>query len=197
MKKALQLGLVAMILTLAFNPDLYGQRRSSDARSERTSNFSDQLWYGGGVNLGFSSGGSVSLFQFGLSPMVGYKFTDFLSAGPRAALQYNFFKARVGNGQIDKVQPLSYAFGVFTRARVTFNLFAQVEYEFENEAFVGVGFDQLEVFRRENNNFYIGGGWNNGDGLVGYEVVILFNLNEPANSVDVPFVIRAGITYNF
>lgn len=205
MRNAFATILVTLALVLVVTPDAFGQRKKkkSSSREKTEQNFGQNLWYGGGFTLGFSSGNSfitgdrISSFQFGISPMVGYKFNEFLSAGPRVALQYNFFRTRVGNGQIENAQPLSYAVGVFMRGRVSRNLFAQVEYEIENEAFIQIGFDDLEVFRRENNNFYIGGGYNSGDGLFGYEIAVLYNVNEPQNSIDTPLVIRAGFTYNF
>lgn len=158
--------------------------------------FGRQLWYGGGVNLGFSGNNGFSQFIFGLSPMVGYKFTDDLSVGPRVSLLYSYFKARTFNGTVDSAQPLSWAVGVFARYKLLPSIFAHVEYELEDEAFVIVT-DKLEVLRQNRSNAYVGAGYNSGDGLWGYEISVLFNLLEDNSSTNVPFIIRAGITYNF
>ena len=42
----------------------------------------------------------------------------------------------------------------------------------------------------------VGVGYNSG-GLVGYEIMLLFTLNQPANTLQQPFDIRIGFTYNF
>ena len=54
--------------------------------------FQENLWYGLGVGLGFSSFNGSSQFGFGLSPMVGYKFLGPLSIGPRASVFYTSTK---------------------------------------------------------------------------------------------------------
>ncbi|MDX1666627.1 MAG: hypothetical protein R3350_05345 [Saprospiraceae bacterium] len=168
------------------------------SRTERPeSSFGNQLWYGGNFILGYASNSFSSEFQIGISPMVGYKFTELLSIGPRVGFVYSFFKTRLGNGRIEKAQPIDWAIGFFGRHKITHTLFAHLEYEFENEARVFVNFDQLEIARRERNNLYLGGGYNSGSDRIGYEILILYNLNEPQNTVENPFSIRFGFTYNF
>ena len=176
------------------------QRDGSQGRPARsTSSLVDQLWFGGGFNLGFTGSGNVNLFQFGLSPMVGYKIFEPFSVGPRVALQYNHYRARTFNGEVDSANPISWAVGAFMRYKVIQTIFVQTEFEVENQPVVSVNFDQLDVARRERNNFYIGGGYTSSQGrdTFGYEIVLLFNLNQAENTVDLPYTIRFGFTYGF
>lgn len=166
---------------------------------EEPSGFAQQLWYGGGFNLGFSGNGAVSLFQLGVSPMVGYKIFEPFSIGPRVALQYNLYSARTGNGGRDSAGPLSWAVGAFMRYKVVPMFFAHAEIELENQPVVYAGTNELQVSRRERNNVYVGGGYTSsqGFGSFGYELLLLFNLNRAENSVDLPYIFRIGLTYGF
>lgn len=189
------------LLLLLFLTTAQAQRRdgSQQRPSRSTSSLTQSLWYGGGFNLGFSGNGITNLFQFGVSPMVGYKIFEEFSVGPRVAIQYNYYKSRTGNGGTDSAQPLSWAVGAFTRYKIIPSLFAQVEFEFENEPVVLIDIDRINVVRREQNNFYLGGGYTSsrGIGTWGYELVLLFNLNQSNSTIDLPYVLRVGVTYNF
>ena len=44
--------------------------------------------------------------------------------------------------------------------------------------------------------FTSGAGYNSG-GLWGYEIMILYNANQPENTIDSPFEYRIGFTYKY
>lgn len=191
--------LLAIFLTLGVI-SLHAQATiGTNVPKRETSSLMEQLWFGGSFVLGFSGGNNSSFFQLGVSPMVGYKVFEQFSIGPRAALTYNHFRARVGNGSTDSANPFSYAIGAFARYKIIPSIFGHVEYELANEALVQRGFDELEVVRRQRNNVYIGGGYTSsqGAGTTGFEMLLLYNVNQPENLVEQPFVIRVGFTYGF
>ncbi len=212
MKQTLFLFLLGCFFVTFFTTDIYGQKskRQSevDQYFDESGSIKHRLWYGGGFNLGFSGSSGFSAFVLGISPMVGFKAfegnNDF-SIGPRLSLEYSYFKGTGNDGQIHSVQPLSYAFGVFTRYKVLGNFFAHVEGEFENRQVVLtdfgnrfiIGVDGEPVTERDpRQNFYLGAGYNSG-GLFAYEILAIYNVTEPDNSLVLPFDIRFGFTYKF
>ena len=205
MKKIFLFSLLTLLVAVAFTNDAYAQRKKK--KSSKTdeyfdeSGFVNKLWYGGGVNLGFTGGNNQSLFYFGLSPMIGYKILDdIISVGPRVGFQYNHYRVQDFSGQVFKTSPLSYNVGMFSRIKAFPNFFAQLEYEYENNEFVDGTFNpntgKLNTERQSFDNVYIGAGYNSG-GLFGYEILLLYNVNAPENTIDSPFDIRIGFTYKY
>lgn len=204
MKKILQLSVLIFAVLLCFNNDAFAQRKKKKKKSEtdeyfdESGGFAHRLWYGGNFTLGFSGGNISSVFQLGISPMVGYKLTDQLSVGPRISLLYTYYKTELAPNDIQSQDPLTYGIGAFARYKAFSNLFAHIEYEFENEANFVILNGDLEVLTREQNNFFLGAGYNsNSGGPWGYEILLLYNLLLPENTVEVPFSLRFGFTYNF
>lgn len=153
-----------------------------------------RIWWGGGFALGFSSFNSITTIQLGLSPMVGYKFTDRLSAGPRVSALMSYFSARTFTGPRDNKFAPTWAGGIFSRYKLISSLFAHAEYELENRAFVVQDISGLVVNRNNFNNIYVGGGYNSNGG----EILILYNLNTVSGFQRTsPFVFRFGFTKNF
>ncbi len=182
------------------------RRESTDDYFDESGGFAHRLWYGGGLNIGFSGNQGVSSFQAGISPMVGYKITDEFSAGPRIGISYTYFKFNQA-GRSYVVEPLSFTLGGFARYKASFlpNIFAHIEYEWSNEESIDPNLDgfieldqdgEILTGRLTQDNVYIGLGYNSG-GIFAYEIMLLYNLNEPAESFNTPFNIRAGFTYKF
>jgi len=163
---------------------------------ESTSKFSDKLWYGGGVNLGISGSNGFNQFGLGVSPMVGYKFGEIFSAGPRVALNYTHIRVRLFNNEIATANPLSWAAGVFGRAKVFRTIFAHVEYELEEQALAFISGNDLVIQRQQRNNTYIGAGYNSG-GIWASEIMLLYNVTPVITDLRSPFVVRFGFTYKF
>ena len=205
MKRILQLSLLLFVLLLAFQVDGFsqGKKKKSDTDKyfDESGNFASKLWYGGGFTLGFSGNNFESVFQFGLSPIVGYKITENFSVGPQASLVYIYYKAETGTiDGVESTNLLNYGIGAFARYKIARTIFAHVEYGFDNEVST-LGYNSIsrkwEVNRRLNNNAYIRGGYNDGNGVWGYEIYLLYNLIQDDTSLNLPFDIRFGVTYNF
>ncbi|MGK0363338.1 MAG: hypothetical protein ACI85O_000383 [Saprospiraceae bacterium] len=231
MKKILIFSLLAAIFTFGFSTDIQAQSRGKKKKSSKTDeyfddsgNWTQKLWYGAGGTLGFSGGQGASLFQIGISPMVGYKLTPWLSAGPRLSVVYTGLKGGAVNveerdGQLipiggtednsaNKIGATDFGAGLFARAKFLQSFFVHAELEsytssrpVSNNSFNFWRYDDtLEFVKVKENrlNTYIGAGYNSsGGGLLGYEIMLLYNLNVPESSFDSPLEIRAGLTYNF
>lgn len=210
MKNILQLSLIILIVFAITLPEAHGQRRSKpvDEYFDESGGFKHRLWYGGGFNLGFSGNSIYSVFNIGISPMVGYKIIEPFSVGPRVGLNYSYIKGTATDGQVHAVQPVTWAVGAFTRYKLFGAFFAHFEYEYENQEiplvdgqtgiYLAYDFDEDKVrtVRESKDNVYLGAGYSSG-GIFAYEVMLLYNFLEPENSTRLPFDIRIGFTYKF
>jgi hypothetical protein len=213
MKKLLLFSFLTLFFALGVATDADAQRRGKK-KSSKTDEYFDEggfvnnLWYGGGFTLGFTGGNNQSVFAFGLSPMVGYKFLgDIVSAGPRVGFEYNHIRvSQCGNCPVYKTSPLSYSLGAFTRIKALPNVFGHIEYEYQNtestdpdrDGFINIDPTDNSIIteRVVFDNVYVGLGYNSG-GLFAYEIMILYNVNQPATTVESPFDLRFGFTYKF
>ena len=157
------------------------------------------IWYGAGALLGFQAGNNRSSFQIGVSPIVGYKFNNFLSAGPRFSVVYNSFRDDFFNF---KDRSFTLSGGLFTRAKIFRGFFAHIEYSLlsEKEIFVDPNnTGQLFSDRVTRAIPFAGGGISQGGGLGagGFEFLVLFRLTPRERLNDAPFEIRTGFNYNF
>ncbi|HFA48824.1 MAG TPA: hypothetical protein ENJ95_07390 [Bacteroidetes bacterium] len=211
MKKIFLFSLLSIFFISAFSTDAYSQRRhKKKKKSSKTdqyfdeSGFANKLWYGGGFVLNFSGSGEVNQFAIGATPMVGYNVIgDIVSVGPRIGVIYTTIKGRGTDFGIHRVNLPSFTLGAFTRIKAFPNFFAQLEYEYETTKRYATANGLLfiengEVFtaKETRDNVYVGVGYNSG-GLWGYEIMLLYNLNEPENTLDLPISFRGGFTYKF
>ncbi len=176
----------------------------SKAKTEKnTINLKERLWYGGSLNLG---GGSYSLDQFtpgnifiiGLSPMVGYKFNKYLSAGPRIGWEYNYGRFDQ-QGTILKYSAADYSFGLFGRLKFLNVLFLHAEFNRSSSTFITGAINannKLETERVWDNHLLAGLGYNPG-GIMSYDLYLLWDFLAPKNTTNLPIQIRGGLTYNF
>jgi hypothetical protein len=203
MKRIIQLSILVFVLALAFQNDAQAQRTRSDAADkyfDESGNFASRLWYGGGFTLGFSGSNFESIFQLGISPMVGYKITNDFSVGPRFALTYVHYRVDIGINGTQAANFFDYGLGAFARYKVFRSFFAHAEYGFDNEV-TNITYDQindeLNTSRRLRNNALLGAGYNDGNGVWGYEIALLYNLLHDDNDISLPFDFRFGLTYHF
>lgn len=160
--------------------------------------FEDRLWYGAGFTGNFFGNGVTSNVQLGIAPMVGYKVTDNLSFGPRISALVSFYKTQFVAGQVERINPLDWSVGLFGRYRIAREFFAQVEYAFQNEAFIFTDASGLRVDREVNNAFYVGGGYAASLGRqLGLEMSLNYYLNQPFDDFRNPLNYRFGINYRF
>jgi hypothetical protein len=157
---------------------------------------STKIWYGGGLNLGFSGQSGLNVLQLGASPMIGYKIIPRWSVGPRVSFLASRYS---GKYFINKITPINWGVGVFTRLKIISAIFAHAEYEIANQAFVSADGPKLYVDRLQQNNVYVGGGYSSGQGNTRFEIVALYNLQTPESTLYYisPFTFRFGFTVNF
>ena len=194
-----------IFIVLTISADFgYGQRSTKKRKrpdpDRVETKFVDNLWYGGGFGLGFY-GGNISgvqsqQFFISVSPMVGYKVTDFLSFGPR--LEIGYLNARYDdNVEIYKSNSLNYGIGVFSRAKFLNVLFGHIEYSYLNqEVTTGIANRELITRREDDTQFLIGLGYHSGYPF-GSEISILYDLQAPEDTVDLPIILRFGFNYKF
>ncbi len=214
MSKKNLLCLLFFCFSILMVQEIYGQNKRQskvDEYFDESGSLSSRLWYGGGFNLGFSGSNGFSAFLLGISPMVGVKVFENnsnFSVGPRLSLEYSYFRGLGTDGNSHSVQPISYALSAFTRYKVLNNFFAHLEIQQENRQLVTtatngftnfflIGIDGKPITERvSRQNAYIGAGYSSG-GLLAYEIMVLYNVLEPENSLRLPFDIRFGFTYKF
>ncbi len=182
-----------LIISILAGTSVQAQRDSRSSQSP----LAQKLWYGGSIGLGFQSFNQQSTFLFALFPMMGYKITEEISVGPRIGLAYQHIKNRGADGRIYAFNPIEVSGALFTRAKLFRPIFAHVEFELANEkrtAYNGAGIPRISSSLE--NNFYLGAGYNSGSKFAS-EIYILYNVLQEENTLDLPFVIRGGLTYNF
>lgn len=154
-----------------------------------------KIWFGGGVNIGFGGFNGYSSFNFGISPMIGYKIIGPLSAGPRLAYDFNSLKQR----GYKSINLNSFDLGLFARCRVFRGLFVQGE--ISNEWYQDIDYaTPIKKYNDTRTNQRIGAGWNFGQpGGTGSEISILYNF-KIANDINTyrnPIEYRFGFTWRF
>ncbi|HLP95715.1 MAG TPA: hypothetical protein VK168_16845 [Saprospiraceae bacterium] len=184
----------ALLLTLSQECIAQQRNRSRDEKDSEEKGFTSKLWYGGGVNIGFGGYSGFSSFNFGLSPMVGYKIIGPLSVGPRLAYDFTSIKQR----GFQSLNLHSFDLGGFVRCRVFRGLFLQGE--ISNQWFQNYDPITGGSFKDQRVNQRIGGGWNFGSpGGTGSEISILYNFRV-ANDLEAyqnPVEYRFGFTWKF
>ena len=195
MKNIIRIAFLSMTLVLALTINVEAQQSS---RKKKKTNFAEHLWFGGGLGLGISG----NTFNFGLSPMVGYKFTNNFSAGVRIPLDYTYAKLSSSNGTTAVYNNLDYGAGAFTRYKIFRGIFAHAEYNYlwikepvasgntllldpENP-------NRLLKQSRNLDEFNVGLGYSSG-GRVGTEISILYNVLDEATSTTIPLVDSSGV----
>jgi len=176
-------------------------QKKNDKKEKESSSLKERLWYGGGFSLNFYGYNGGNVFTVGVAPMVGYKIIEQVSVGPRvsfiySSLKYPGYKAL---GLTDT------EVGAFVRARVFRGFFVQAEIanqwtqEPDNDRAPVNNRIFKESFQRINQ--YLGAGYNfgNGEGGVGSEIGIYYNLAvaNDINGYANPLGFRLGFTWNF
>lgn len=178
--------------------------RNSEYFDESGGDIKDKLWYGADVTIEFGSAIGVSEFTYGLSPMVGYKFTEDFSAGPRISFANSIQKFGQQNGADVTLNAIDLGGGVWSRHKVFANYFVHGEIEFISEEIPdgsGITIDdnnRVITTRQANTRYYLGAGYGGGAGggfdFTGY---LLWDFSQEFSSSNIPLVYRIGVTYNF
>ncbi|NJB86631.1 hypothetical protein GGR26_002408 [Lewinella marina] len=201
-----------LLLSLFLLSDFaHAQTREDQARDDLSyggnarrvqENQGGDIWYGAGATIGFQANSYSSSFRIGVAPMAGYKVNNFLSVGPRVSLIYNAFRYDGGfNGSDFRDKSLTWAAGLFTRAKIYRGFFAHAEYSLlsEKEFYQDPGTGNIADRRITRAIPFLGAGLSQGGGVgsTGFEILILFRVSQRERLNDAPYEIRSGINYNF
>ena len=193
MKQKTTIAGMIIVGLLFFSQVSFAQRvYKKEAEKKESFDVKSKLWYGGGLLLGYNSFYGSNVFSFGLSPMVGYKITKLLSAGPRVEVSY----ASVKRSGYKAESFFDVDAGAFVRMKVFRGLFVQGE--LSNNWYVEP--DQYgATIKRQRFNQRLGAGWNFGDGDGGSEIGIFYNfaVANDITSSENPLGYRFGFTWNF
>ena len=208
MKKALQFLVLVAVLMISFTHDAEAQKRKRDRDVDEyfddRGTFKDRLWYGADVTLNFFSVPQGNAFNAGIAPMVGYKFTDAFSVGPRVEILYRGERYDIGTGSDLKFNSTNYGIGAFTRLKVFDQYFLHAEYQtLSNETGIPVLVSanpieyEVVTSRSWQDHFYIGAGYGASGGGVGFQVSLLWDVLQEFSSRNLPIQYRMGINYKF
>lgn len=218
MKKLLVFGFLFTFLMTAFTVDLDAQytrkrkKKKKKTTTEKNSEYfdesgqaiGDRLWYGADALINFGSFFGQSDFIWGIGPMVGYKFTDNLSVGPRLSVLNTISKRNI-SGIERSINLLDFGGGIFARHKILGTYFLHAEFELLDEEFllgdaggnILVIDNEVQTIRETNPHYYFGGGYGAGNGTLGFSAYILWDFAQEFSSSNIPIVTRFGVTYKF
>jgi hypothetical protein len=170
---------IVLFLSFAGSLSSFAQDSSMIRKHPPKKDFMDKVFVGGNLGLQF---GTITFAD--ISPLVGYRFTDKISAGVGATYQYYHYKDRYYDFETNV-----YGGRVFGRYNFTDYLFGHVEYEYLNlEAF---DFNRRRV---DVGSLLAGGGYyqqiSDNAGVV---AMMLFNFTESAYTPYSNPIFRIGI----
>lgn len=196
------LSLTIMVLLVFSGVSLFAQSRR---KAPEKVPFGQQLWYGGSLGAGFSSsnlGGGLqgNIFFLGVSPMVGYKFNNWFSAGPRAEIQWYSGRFReFGSGPVYRYNVVNLGIGMFARAKILQQFFLHGEYgiiQYTYPVDIDYQNNRINTDKETIDQLLMGAGISFG-GVFASEFSILYNFLAPDDTIDLPIVFRYGFTYRF
>jgi hypothetical protein len=165
----------------------------------------DKLWYGSGGALHYYRANQYSVAQFGLSPMVGYKFNSIFSAGPRLEFNDYYIKGFAVDGEVHKGNAFSYGAGLFARAKILRQFFIHAEIGYKQVVLPTVNQlgildldadDPTKIARTKGVEYpvLLGVGYNMGI----YEIYATWDFNRKNLGVtELPIDYRIGFTWKF
>jgi len=183
-------------------------QRNSEYFDESGKKLIDKLWFGADGIIRLRSVQNQSELTWGLSPMVGYKFTDNFSAGPRISFQNGILKLSDDLGNEASLNTIDYGAGLWTRHKILQQYFIHAEVELlsdesevsENNFLLLDPDDPTKILttRESSTRFYLGPGYTSSfNGPLGFSAYALWDFSQEFNSNNIPIVIRFGLTYNF
>lgn len=151
--------------------------------------WTDKLYFGGGVGLSF---GDVDYVE--ISPLVGYQLNPRVSFGLGA-----FYRWASDDRYSPSVDTSDYGGSVFSRINVVRPIYAHIEYEFVNYEYPTV---PGSTIRASDSNALVGAGlFQPMGGRGGFYATALYNLtydsDDPTSPYDSPWVYRLGFTFGF
>jgi len=218
MKKFLLFSLLTVFMMTAFSFDADAQRRRKKRKKKKKkpkteqksdyfddSGFVHNLWYGADFEVPrFIGGQGQTIITLGLSPMVGYKFTDNFSLGPK--LYLNNYHVKYANGAQDdiKFNSFNYGAGIFARYKILDSYFIHAEFEGISEEIVedvnrieiDPATNKILTVRSQSTHYYLGAGYTSGGNLA-FNAYVLWDFSQQLTSTSIPIRGRVGVTYKF
>jgi len=173
-----------------------GQQRKTTKKTE----IPGRVWVGGSLNNNLRFGGGS--FSFGLTPMVGYQFVKDFSVGAFLRADYYYERTQVGISSFVRYSSLDLGPGIFVRADILRQFFAQLEYEhgflqrarYDQSGYPIVGSDgKVERETISQNFVYLGAGYSGGGSGVQYGISLHYNILDDAFSLRFPWDYRLTI----
>jgi len=165
-------------------------QETEENKEEKKGGFKkENLFTGGGVNLGFGNGSTT----LGISPYFGYSINRFIDVA--VSVGYNYTSQRDFQVYGDKARQSVFAPGVFTRIFPVKFLFAHAQYEhnFIKFKYIPAANSGYQAFTEKYNvgSFLVGPGYANGrgDGKSFYYISVLWDLIKDERS---PYVDALG-----
>lgn len=187
-------------------PNSSASRTKSSKNQE--SDFVSRLWYGAGGTAGFQSNSTTSIYSIGLTPQVGYKFNEWLSAGPRIGATYTGVKAFTTSSSNVRERAHLWDFNAsaFARARVSV-FYVQAEYGLVSQNFLPFFYQTGRIpldlnlepdYGRENQDVLLMGiGYNSSVGGMGSDIGVFYNLFDDVEAIGSPISIRLMLTFGY
>jgi hypothetical protein len=188
--------LIATLLVCTFLSAHAQRRQKLDEAFDDKPSFYDRLWFGANAGLRFGGDQTYTSFNLAMFPMVGYKFTKFLSVGPRFGGSYSLFQLQTTNKRYNF---LDTEVGAFTRIKFLHMFFIHSEFgrARQNLLFLNQFNGTIEAQKVSRNSFLVGGGYNSGGGALGMELGLYYNLLMDEDDTSFPIFPRFGLTYKF
>jgi hypothetical protein len=172
---------ISIAVFLMAGSGMYAQDSTMLPRHPPKERIIDRMFTGGNLGAQF---GTVTFIE--VSPLVGYRFTDKISAGIGATYQYYHY-----NDKVYDLETNVYGGRIFGRYLFTDYLFGHVEYEYLNlEAF------DFQRRRVDVESVLAGGGYiQRISDHIGIVAMILFNFTETAYTPYTNPIIRVGVNF--
>lgn len=183
-----------LLIMLCFTASLFAQDEEENSHKFRR----DNIFIGGSIGLGFSSGG----FSAGANPEVGYTIAKWLDAGFSTNFNYYSYSAEYNGGV--RQRSFNYGGGVFTRIFPIRNIFLQVLPEFNriNTNLRNASSGQEITYKQEAPSLLLGAGYATREvGRSSSYILIMFDAGNNENSPYIGYlgtkqpIIRAGFNF--
>jgi hypothetical protein len=176
----------------------FAQREPEEGEEKSHKFRRDNIFIGGAVGLGLSSGG----FSAGANPEVGYSIAQWLDAGISTNFNYYSYSAEYNGGW--RQRSFNYGAGVFARVYPIRSVFLQVlpEYNIIRTNLKNVSSGEVVKYKQEAPSLLLGIGYTSRQiGATSFYTVIMFDAGNNTNSPYIGYlgsknpILRTGFNF--